>query len=186
MSTTVTPETFAMVDFDAARIAEVVENLRGRLSLPDVAIRIEVDETTPMGRVRLVALDPITVRAESGALEDPKAPRQLSESGTAEALGRALLAAADRIDGAFGAPDLDDEVPGGVAMVWDVYCVARLGQAGYDVSEQRRRYHFRNRFGFTDCADRAFDRVWEAAELRYQDLVDVAGAAVSEESALTT
>ncbi len=186
MSTTVTPESFAMVDFDAARIVDVVEHLRGRLQLPDVDICIEVDETTPMGRVRLARLDPLTVRVESGALEDPKAPRQLSEPGAAEALGRLLLAAADRLDPAFGAPALDAELPGGVAMAWDVYGVARLGRAGYGVSQQRRRYHFRNRFGFTDRADRAFDRLWDGDDLRYEDLVAIAADAVSDESALTT
>jgi hypothetical protein len=185
MAVTVTPETFAMVDFDAARIASVVAGLLGRVGLdPDTDVHLEVNETTPMGRVRLTGVAPITVTAESGALEDPKAPRQLSEPGTAEALGRMLFAARDRLDPAFGAPALDDEVPGGVAMAWDVYCVARLGAAGYPVTRQRRLYHFRNRFGFTDCADAAFERLWSAAPLTYADLVEIAASAVSDESAV--
>jgi hypothetical protein len=185
MAVTVTPEQFALVDFEVSRIASVVEMLLPRVGLPeDADVRIEVNETTPMGRVRLVTIDPITITAESGALEDPKAPRQLSEPGTAEALGRMLLMARDRLDHSFGAPAIDDEIPGGVAMAWDVYCVSRLGRAGYPVTRQRRLYHFRNRFGFTDLADAAFDRLWGADALTYADLVQIASDAVSGESAV--
>lgn len=185
MQITIEPEQFAMVDFDADRLSFVVQNLAERLGLSsDEAIHVHVDETTPRGRVRLIELHPITIAAESGALEDPKAPRKLSESGAAEALGRQLLSAIDRLDGAFDAPTFGEKVPSGVAMAWDVYCVTRLGRAGYPVSRQRRLYQFRNRFGFTDVADAAFDRLWEAGSLTYANLEAIAAAAVSDESAV--
>jgi hypothetical protein len=40
---------------------------------------------------------------------------------------------------------------------WETYCVGRLGGLGIEVNEQRWRYNFRNRHGFTDEADEAFN-----------------------------
>ena len=48
----------------------------------DHVVQVEVDETTPLGRGPASTIgDTITIHAESGAFEDTKRPRQLSESG---------------------------------------------------------------------------------------------------------
>ena len=60
---------------------------------------IEVDETTPIARVQSELGDPIVVRAESGAFEDTRRPRQLSEVAVNTALGRTLLRVAGPVVG---------------------------------------------------------------------------------------
>ena len=47
----------------------------------DLSVTVEVDETTPLGRARVASIDPLLITVESGALEDVKAPRQLSARG---------------------------------------------------------------------------------------------------------
>ena len=91
MTVTVTPEEFTMVNFDADAIAAVARKLLEQIGLPDLDVRIEVDETSPLGRTHVTSLDPVVIEAESGAFEDPKGPRGLSEHGAADVLGRALL-----------------------------------------------------------------------------------------------
>jgi hypothetical protein len=57
--------------------------------------------------------------------------------------------------------------------------VGRLGRLGYRVHEQRWRYNFRNRHGFTDQADAAFDRIWAADALTWSDLTALSDGARS-------
>jgi hypothetical protein len=166
---TVTPEEWQFVKFDGARIAAVAEKLLDQIGL-DRPLRIEVDETTPLGHAAVTSLDPLVISAESGAIEDPKKPRQLSEQAAADVFGRLLFRAKDRLDPAFGdAPD-DSELTLPQSVAWDAYAVGRTARLGYPVSRQRRLYHFRNRHGFTDVADAAFARLWEADGLSWADL----------------
>ena len=66
-----------MVFFHAVEIRAIVEQLAAEVGLPaDLPIRVEIDETTPMGRAQLQSIDPVVLTLESGALEDPKRPRQ--------------------------------------------------------------------------------------------------------------
>ena len=92
-----------------------------------------------------------------------------------------LFRVRDRLDPAFGTvPPTDDEIPLSHSVSWDVYCVARLAKLGYRSQRQRRLYHFRNRHGFTDVADAAFDRVWAAPTMTYagiRELCKETGAA---------
>ena len=84
MPVEVRPTEFSMVFFDAAEIQGIVEKLVAEIGLPgDLSVTVEIDETTPMGRARVASIDPLVITAESGALEDVKAPRQLSEAGHA-------------------------------------------------------------------------------------------------------
>ena len=165
----VTPTTYTYVFFDADAITAVASTLLDQVGL-DVALRVEVDETTPMGRARITSLEPLTIHAESGAFEDLKRPRQLSEGRTADVVGRLLLKAKDRMDPAFGEPPPDDALSLAQAVAWDVYAVGRLGRLGYPVQRQRRLYQFRNRHGFTDAADAAFERLWTADGLTWADI----------------
>ena len=48
---------------------------------------------------------------------------------------------------------------------------ARL--AGVDGGLARRRYAFRLRHGFSDAADRAFDRLWTASDLTWADILAI-------------
>jgi hypothetical protein len=167
---TVEPQEWTLVHFDSSRIAAVAADLIDRIGL-DGPVRIEVDETTPLGRAWVESTDPIVVKALSGAFEDPKRPRQLSEAAVADVLGRLLFRVRDRLDPGFGDPPPDEELTLAQATAWDTYAVGRFARLGYPANRQRRLYHFRNRHGFSDVADAAFARLWEADGLTWDDLL---------------
>jgi hypothetical protein len=119
------------------------------------------------------------VHAESGAFEDTKHPRHLSETTTATSLARVLLKIRDRLDGTFGEAPADDDLSLARIAAWDVYCVGRFARLGYPVHQQRWRYNFRNRHGFTDAGDAAFDELFAAERLTWGDLDAISEAAVA-------
>jgi hypothetical protein len=172
MTVSVTPATFSFVEFDADLIRRIGDGLVDVLGL-DRSVHVEVDETTPLGRVRTEIGDAITVRVESGAFEDSRKPRQQSEEATTANLGRALLRARDRITGGFGEAPADDELNLRQIAAWETYCVGRLARMGVPVNQQRWKYNFRNRHGFTDVADAAFERVWAADGLTWGELESI-------------
>ncbi len=167
-----------MVDYDADVIADLVDELAAKVGLDDVDIEIEVDETVPLGRSRLESIDPVHIWAESGALEDAKKFRQFSRANATDMLGRHLLRAADRRSDAFGDPADDGDLSQEHRTAWDIYTVGRLVRLGYGANRQRWIYDFRNRHGFTDVADRVFDRLWDGTDLTWAQL-----AALSDEAA---
>ena len=167
----VTPETFSFVQFDAARIAELVEEVAVRVGVPaDAEIRVEVDERTPLGRTRLASLDPITLEVQGGAFENAKMPRTLSPRSVEDVVGRLLFRATDRLHPGFAEAPADDALTLQQQTAWDAYAVGRCERAGYSPSKGRRVYHFRNRHGFTDVADRVFERLWSADGLTWADI----------------
>jgi hypothetical protein len=170
MSVTVTPQTFNFVSYDAAMIERVADELLASLGLTDRDVQIEVDETTPLSRVRVEIGDTISIRAESGAFEDTKRPRQQSEVATATSLGRVLLRVRDRLTGGFGEAPPDKELTLAQVAAWETHCVGRLARLGIEVNEQRWRYNFRNRHGFTDEADEAFNALWSSDGLTWAEL----------------
>jgi hypothetical protein len=181
---TVDPETFTLVKFESPAIQAVVEKLADDLGLDaEQEIVVEVNEESPLGATSVISLDPITIRADSGALEDPKRPRQISEDGTADALGRLLVEATDRRSEDFGAPDLEASLPLPVQVAWQVHCVGRLCALGYRDQRPRRLYHFRNRHGFTDVADRAFERLWSPEPLTYAEILQLSDDALAAQPA---
>jgi hypothetical protein len=175
----VSPESFNFVDFSGERIAAVASKLMDEVGLT-VPLRLEVDETTPLGRAWLASLEPLVVSVESGAFEDPKRPRQLSERSVADVVGRILFRVRDRLDPSFGEVPADDKLSLPESAAWDAYAVGRLGRLGYPAQRQRRLYHFRNRHGFSDVADSAFERLWNGEGLTWSDI-----KAVCEETAAT-
>ena len=88
---------------------------------------------------------------------------------TATALGRCPLRARDRLDGTFGEAPPDEQLSLAHVLAWETYCVGRLQRYGLTVHEPRWRYNFRNRHGFTDDGDAAFDRLWTAEHLTWHD-----------------
>ncbi len=180
MPVTVQPESFTLVLFEPAEIRALVEQLAGEVGLPsDLEIRVEIDETTPLGNARVASLDPVTLTLESGALEDAKAPRKLDPRGSADVLGRLLFEVRDRLDPSFGAPPAADALTLPQSSAWQAYCVGRLGRLGHKVQRQRRLYHFRNRHGFTDVADAAFDKLWTSDGLAWADIDAISEGALA-------
>jgi hypothetical protein len=167
----VTPEEFTYVTFDAGRVAELAAKLADKVGIPaDSEVRIDIDEASPLGRTKLVSLDPITISVEGGAFEDAKRPRHLSDKSVIDVLGRLLFRAKDRLDPGFAdAPD-DSDLTLQQSTAWDTYAVGRCERAGWAPQKKRRIYHFRNRHGFTDVADGVFDRLWNGTDLTWSDI----------------
>ena len=169
MNVTVTPSTFTLVLFDADEIARVAQETAAAVGIGR-DLTIDVDERSPLGRTSVTSLDPLTIRVESGAFEDARRPRRLSERCVREVLGRLLMRTGDRLDPAFGDPPSDDELSLRHQVAWDAYCVGRCERLGLPVQQQRRRYHFRNRHGFSDVADAEFERLWYGEGLTWADV----------------
>lgn len=168
---TVEPATFTLVDFDAVTVAAVVEGLLDDIGL-DRPVTLRVDELTPLGRAKVVSLDPVVLDVESGALQDARTLRSFSPSATANVVGRLLLRVRDRLDPAFGPVPEDGDLTLQQAAAWDAYCVGRLVRLGHDRFDERQRrlYQFRTRHGFSDVADAAFAALWEGTDLTWADI----------------
>jgi hypothetical protein len=171
VSVAVSPDRFTLVEFDSARIAGLVTQVAEQVGLPDgTRIRVEIDEESPLGKTRLASLDPVTLEVESGAFEDAKRPRRLSDRSVVSVVGRLLFRARDRLDTAFGDPPPDDELSLREYVAWDTYAVGRCDRLGLRTQKERRRYHFRIRHGFTDVADEVFDALWDGEGLTWADI----------------
>ena len=180
MSVTVTPEAFRFVQFDSGTVTRVAQELIAALGI-DRPVHIEIDETTPLGRVRATIGaadgDAIAISVESGAFEDSRRPRQQSEAATAVSLGRILLRVRDRLHGGYGEAPADDDLELRQMAAWETYCAGRLARLGLHVNQQRWLYNFRNRHGFSDVADLAFDRLWTSDGLTWGELDEISRAA---------
>ena len=184
MSVTVAPHDFRFVKFDAQVVQRVGDELLAALAI-DLPLHVEIDETTPLGRVRAtVNPDGITVNVESGAFEDSKRPREQSEAATAVSLGRILLRTRDRLQGGFGEAPADEDLSLRQMAAWETYCAGRLARLGLTVNQQRWRYNFRNRFGFTDATDAAFEQIWAADGLTWGELEAITGTTAASTSAI--
>jgi hypothetical protein len=170
---TVTPETFELIDFDAAEIAAVAASVADAVALPDeAAIRIELDEAVMMGK-STSRLDGTTVviEATGGAFESLRKVRTFDETRARNVLGASLLRARDRLDPAFGEAPADDDLDVHQETAWATYIEGRLARLGVvEGRAQRRIYHFRVRHGFNDTVDRVFDRLWNGDGLSWSDI----------------
>ncbi|CAN5649747.1 hypothetical protein BH10ACT2_BH10ACT2_02200 [soil metagenome] len=166
---TVEPDEFRFVAFDSALIRTVGESLVAKLGI-DRPMHIRVDETTPLGRIRAEIGDTIEVTVESGAFENSKQPRQQSEVATRINLARILLRVSDRLHGGFADTPLDDDLSLPQMAAWETYCAGRSTRMGLRINKQRWLYNFRNRHGFTDVADAAFEQLWSADQLTWNEL----------------
>jgi len=174
----VTPSDFTMVEFRVEDIVAVAERVIMQADLSGFdQLNIDIDEASPLARASIKSIDPLTLAVEGGAFEDTRRPRQLSEDRTADTIGRYVLKATDRINGGFSDAPSDDDLTLAQSVAWDVYCVGRLVKAGFKGQRKRRVYQFRNRHGFTDAADAAFDELWTASGLTWTDLETISAAA---------
>ena len=58
-------------------------------------------------------------------------------------------------------------------MAWDVYAIGRAERLGLDVRRQRELYDFRLQHGFTDVADAAFERCWDAPSMTFAGIREI-------------
>lgn len=174
---TVEPATFELVLFDAGMIAADAELALTRVpELTLETLTIAVEENKPTTRMRITSVDPAAVMVESGRLENTKQPRTYSPDAAAITLTKACVELAQRLDPGFGAPDLLDEVSLAERIAWDVQQLGRVQATGVTIHAPRYRYDFRNRHGFTDAVDAAFDRLLTWHDARYADVVALSHA----------
>jgi hypothetical protein len=171
---TVTPAEFHLIKFESAEIAAVAAELAELLGVTN-PIHVIVDETTPLAKMSAEVSEgssdaTITIRAESGALEDTQRFTHFSADSTRGSLGRMMLRARDRLRPEFADTPGDLDLSPTDNAAWDTYCAGRLSRLGIPVNQQRFRYNHRNRFGFTDEVDADFDRLWAADDLAWSDL----------------
>ncbi|CAB4882209.1 unannotated protein [freshwater metagenome] len=179
MTVSVTPATFSYVAFDAELIRSIAAGLLAALGMADHDVTIDVDETTPLARISCTIDESIHVHVDSGAFEDTRKPRQQSETATATALGRVLLRARDRLVGGFGEAPPDKELSLAQVAAWETYCIGRLQRFGVPVNQQRWRYNFRNRHGFSDATDAAFEQIWTSDGLTWDQLNAISESAAA-------
>lgn len=179
----VVPEVFSFINFDSGEIADVVRDVAGRLGIGN-PIRLEVDESTPLSKMSSRLVDDhgnevrgpassdviIEIKVESGALEDTKHFTNFGANRAAISLGRVLLRARDRMRADFVDTPSDHDLSLQENAAWDAYNAGRLERAGLSPNQQRFRYNYRNRFGFSDDVDDEFDQVWTADDLGWADL----------------
>jgi hypothetical protein len=161
---TVTPDPFTLIDYDAATIAAIVEDVAALVELPtDVEISVEVDEELFAPLVGHAA-DVVDGRAvlwiSGGNLEDNRRPRHFSEEQARRDFTVALLRAKDRLSPEFADAPPDAELTRAERAAWDVYAVGRAQRLGAPVQRQAQLYDYRLQLGFSDVADAAFDRLW--------------------------
>ena len=109
-----------------------------------------------------LSIDPVVLEVEGGAFEDPKRPASVLR-----ALGARATCRPAAVPGP-GSPRPDVRHAARREEL-DVAAAASRGtptpsaacrRLGYDTQRQRWLYAFRNRHGFTDGADAAFERLW--------------------------
>ena len=179
---TVRPDEFHYVFYDVDRIREIGSMVAEGVGFAaDDEIIIEVDERTFFGRSRVLRIDPLHVQFESGAFEDAKRPRHLSEPGTTESLGVVLHRAFDRRKPEFADAPPDEELSLAQRVAWDAWSSGRCARRGWEVSKPRRHYHFRARHGFSDAADAAFEKLWTADSLTWAELDGLSSGLTSDQ-----
>lgn len=172
---TVRPAEFTLVPFDAAHIAAAVEAAASRVGFPpDVAVELTVDEELFAPLVGSLS-DVVDGRAvcwiSGGNLEDTRRPRHFSEAQAAVDFALLLLRAGDRLEPGFAGAPPDAGLTLGQRAAWDAWATGRAERLGLAVRRQRTLYDFRLQHGFTDVADRVFERLWSADTLAWVDLV---------------
>ena len=179
---TVSPETFELIEFDAAEIAGVAGSVADAVGLgDDVPVRITIDEAVIMAKTSSRLESPpagaeagqsaVVVDATGGAFESLRAARKFDETRCRNVLGQALLRARDRLDPAFGHPPADGDLDVHQETAWATYIEGRLHRMGViEGRPQRRIYHFRVRHGFSDTVDAVFERLWNGEGLTWADV----------------
>jgi hypothetical protein len=168
---TIDPSEFILVGFVADEIAAIAERIATAVGFPtDQKIEINVEESTPLFRVLLTSVNPVTIEVEGGAFEDPKRPRQLSAAKTEAALARVLFQAHDRVLGGFADAPLQG-LTLAQQIAWDTNSLGRSDRLGVKFAKQPHLYAFRNRHGFSDASDAVFERLWNADALTWADVL---------------
>lgn len=179
MTVRVRPESFGLVAFDAAYTARVAEHLATVLGVSDIDFDIEIDETTARVDFTVDAsVYPVLISANSGSLEDKRRPRQQGEHDTTMTIAHCMLRTRDRIRGGFADAPPDRDLSRPHATAWNVHIASRLAALGLAVNKQAWLYDWRNRHGFSDTSDEAFEKAWAVESTTWAELAAASDAAM--------
>jgi hypothetical protein len=177
VSVRVTPDPFTLIAYDVAEIIAIVEDAAALVGLPsDVDIDLTVDEELFAPLTGHMS-DAVDGRAElwiSGAnFEDSRRPRHFSAEQARRDLAIMLLRAKDRLSDDFAAAPSEGDLTRAERAAWDVYAVGRAERLGIAVRRQKQLYDYRLQHGFTDVADAAFDRLWNAQTMTWDGILEI-------------
>ena len=175
---TVTPDPFTLIAYDAAEIARIIEDAAALVDFPpDVEIHLEVDEVlfAPLSGTMVDVVDGrVELWISGGNFEDTRQPRHFEANQAKADLTAMLLRAKDRLSDDFADAPPDRELSRGERIAWDMYSIGRAARLGIPVRRQRELYDFRLQHGFTDVADAAFERCWNAPSMTYAGIREIA------------
>jgi hypothetical protein len=173
----VIPERFTLIDYDAAEIAAMVEDVVALVGFPpNMNIELTVDEElfAPLTGHMSDLVDGQARLWISGAnFEDKKAPQHFAPQQARDDLVVMMLRANDRLSEAFAAAPADAEITRAERAAWDVYANGRAQRLSVNVREQALRYEYRLQHGFTDVADAAFDRLFAAESMTWDGIREI-------------
>lgn len=174
----VTPSSFTMVEFRLDQIVPVVEEVRATIGqldpgqgLVDLDVALVIEEDQQTARMAITSVDPLVFALDCGALEDTRNPREFGLEMASVSLASLFIEYLDRTSEAFGAPSIGEPSDFADKIAWSVYTHARVRRAGYRVHKPKHLYNFRNRHGFSDAADQAFEALWTAVDLTYAEIL---------------
>jgi hypothetical protein len=173
----VTPDPFTLIAYDAKEIASIVEDVAAVVSIPSgVDIDVEVDEElfAPLtGHTTDLVDGSLKLWISGGNLEDNKRPRTFSAEQARRDFSIMLLRAKDRLSEDYAGAPSDGEMTRGERAAWDVYALGRARRLGLPVRRQAQLYEFRLQHGFTDVADAAFERLWDAEHITWAGIREI-------------
>ena len=174
---TVTPDPFTLIPFDAPTIASLVEDVAALVEFPPgVEIDVAVDEELfpPLtGHMTDVIDGRASLWISAANLEDTRQPRTFAPEQARSDFAVMLLRAKDRLSEDFADAPADRELTRGERVAWDIYAIGRAERLGMEARRQRELYDFRLQHGFTDLADAAFERCWNAPTMTYAGIREV-------------
>jgi hypothetical protein len=174
---TVTPDPFTLIAYDANEIVSIIEDVAAVVGLPSsVDIDLVVDEElfAPLtGHTTDLVDGRIKLWISGGNLEDSKRPRHFSPDQARRDFGYMLLRAKDRLSEDFAGAASDGQMTRGERSAWDVYSVGRASRLGLPSRRQAQLYEYRLQHGFTDVADAAFERLWEADQMTWDGIREI-------------
>jgi len=174
---TVTPDPFTLIAYDVGEIKALLEEAAALSGIsPSVDIVLNVDEElfAPLtGHMSDVVDGKVVLWISGGNFEDNKRPTHFCADQARVDLAVMMLRAKDRLSDDFAAAPPDHQLSRGERVAWDTYAVGRAGKLGVDVRRPRQLYDFRLQHGFTDVADAAFERCWEAEHMTWDGIREI-------------
>ena len=148
---------------------------RSRITVnASVALTVDEELFAPLtGHMSDVVDGRVVLWISGGNFEDNKRPCRFSADQARVDLSVMMLRAKDRLSEDFADAPLDAALSRGERAAWDTYAAGRAGRLGIDVRRPRQLYDFRLQHGFTNVADAAFERCWQAESVTWQGIREI-------------